>query len=158
MPALTAGVIGFVFGVKRDANMEITSIELAYENSGSNKARGIDFGLQYQMQTRFGTFTSLTQATFLGSFQFAQLGSAKNVAEPAAEQTASYGLPCWKNLLNNSTITLVQQCLRSRPTRCACQCELRRLPLRLYRPLRLRQREEEILILRFYLSAPFRAC
>src|SRR5437762_1220720 len=64
--------------VNRDANGEITSIELAYQNSGSQKARGIDFGLQYQIQTRFGTFTSLTQATFLDSFQFAQLpGQAK---------------------------------------------------------------------------------
>jgi outer membrane receptor protein involved in Fe transport len=59
--------------VNRDANGEIASIELAYENSGSEKARGIDFGLQYQMETRFGTFTSLTQATFLDSFKFAQL-------------------------------------------------------------------------------------
>jgi outer membrane receptor protein involved in Fe transport len=54
-------------------NGEITSIELAYQNSGSQKARGADFGLQYQRQTQFGTFTSLTQATFLDSFQFSQL-------------------------------------------------------------------------------------
>jgi outer membrane receptor protein involved in Fe transport len=54
-------------------NGEVTSIELAYQNSGSQKARGADFGLQYQMQTRFGTFTSLTQATYLDSFQFAEL-------------------------------------------------------------------------------------
>lgn len=201
--------------VNRGANGEIASIELAYENSGSQKARGADFGLQYQIQTRFGTFTSLTQATYLDSFQFAFLpslaevelrgraplvgagsdeaylkwkgnsrldwawhgfdlgvtahyldgfheilnttrdsgipfpngikehyvketwffdvqasynltftapvetqpvagfstdakeaGSAKNVAEPAVAQTASYGLPCWKALLNNTTVTL----------------------------------------------------
>ncbi|MEY2487437.1 MAG: iron complex outerrane recepter protein [Verrucomicrobiota bacterium] len=59
--------------INRDANGEITSIELAYENSGSQKARGADFGLQYQLPTRFGTFTSLTQATYLDSFQFAFL-------------------------------------------------------------------------------------
>jgi outer membrane receptor protein involved in Fe transport len=59
--------------VNRGANGEIASIELAYENSGSEKARGADFGLQYQTETQFGTFTSLTQATFLDSFQFAQL-------------------------------------------------------------------------------------
>jgi iron complex outermembrane receptor protein len=201
--------------VNRGANGEITSIELAYQNSGSQKARGADFGLQYQIQTRFGIFTSLTQATYLDSFQFAFLpgqaevelrghaplvgagsdeaylkwkgnsrldwawhgfdlgvtahyldgfheilnttrdsgipfpnglkehyvketwffdvqasynltftapvetqpvpgfstdakeaGSAKNVAEPAVAQTASYGLPCWKALLNNTTVTL----------------------------------------------------
>jgi outer membrane receptor protein involved in Fe transport len=59
--------------VNRDANGEIASIELAYQNSGSQKARGADFGLQYQVATRFGTFTSITQATFLDSFKFAQL-------------------------------------------------------------------------------------
>ncbi|HEY4285019.1 MAG TPA: TonB-dependent receptor plug domain-containing protein [Chthoniobacterales bacterium] len=197
--------------VNRDANGEITSIELAYQNGGSQKARGADFALQYQIQTRFGTFTSLTQATYLDSFQFAQVpgeaelelrssapiggagsdegylkwktnsrldwawhgidllatvhyldgfheiarrgpqfpegkqehyvkqtwffdvqasynlifaapvetqpvpgvstdakeaGSAKSAAEPAVAQTASYGLPCWKSLLNNTRITL----------------------------------------------------
>ena len=200
--------------VNRAANGEIASIELAYQNSGSQKARGADFGLQYQIQTRFGTFPSLTQATYLDSFLFSQLpsqpevelrgrapigvdstegylkwkanshldwawhgfdlggtahyldgfheilnttrdsgipfpngikehyvketwffdvqasynltftapvetqpvpgfstdakepGSAKNVAEPAVAQTASYGLPCWKALLNNTTVTL----------------------------------------------------
>lgn len=59
--------------VNRDANGEIASIELAYQNSGSQKARGVDFGLQYQVATRFGTFTSITQVTFLDSFKFAQL-------------------------------------------------------------------------------------
>jgi iron complex outermembrane receptor protein len=59
--------------VKRDANGEIVSIELAYQNAGSQKARGVDLGLQYQIQTQFGTFTSLTQATYLDSFQFAEL-------------------------------------------------------------------------------------
>ena len=203
--------------VNRGADGEIASIELAYENSGSQKARGADFGLQYQIQTQFGTFTSLTQTTYLDSFQFAQLpgqaeielrgrapfngpgggsdegylkwkansrldwawhgfdlgvtahyldgfheilnttrdsgipfpnglkehyvketwffdvqlsynftfaarvenqpvagystdakeaGSAKNVSEPAVAQAASYRLPCWKNLLNNTKITL----------------------------------------------------
>ncbi|MDB6147826.1 MAG: hypothetical protein JWO45_1490 [Spartobacteria bacterium] len=192
--------------VNRDVNGEITSIELAYQNSGSQKARGADFGLQYQIQTRFGTFTSLTQATYLDSFQFAQIpgeaevelrsgslpgttsdegylkwkgnsrldwvwhgldlgatahyldgfheigpsflnfpehyvketwffdvqasynltftppvetqpvpgvstdaketGSPKNVAEPIVGQAPSFGLPCWKTLLNNTKITL----------------------------------------------------
>jgi hypothetical protein len=35
-----------------------------------------------------------------------EAGSAKNVAEPAVAQTPSYGLPCWKALLNNTTVTL----------------------------------------------------
>jgi outer membrane receptor protein involved in Fe transport len=59
--------------VNRDANGEIVSIELAYQNAGSQKARGVDFGIQYQIQTQFGTFTSLTQATYVDSFQFAEV-------------------------------------------------------------------------------------
>ncbi len=59
--------------VIRDANGNLTSISLAYQNGGSQKARGIDFSLQYQLPTSVGTFTSLTQATYLDSFQFAPL-------------------------------------------------------------------------------------
>ena len=59
--------------VSRDADGEIVSIELAYQNAGSQKARGADFGIQYQIQTRFGVFTSLTQATYVDSFQFAEV-------------------------------------------------------------------------------------
>ncbi len=40
-------------------------------NSGSLKANGIDLGLQYVYPTSFGTFTSLTNVTWLNSFQFA---------------------------------------------------------------------------------------
>ena len=59
--------------VNRDANEEIVSIELAFQNAGSQKARGVDFGIQYQIETRFGIFTWLTQATYLDSFQFAEV-------------------------------------------------------------------------------------
>jgi iron complex outermembrane receptor protein len=65
--------------VNRDANGNILSIEKAFENGGSQKARGIDFGLQYQIETRFGTFTSLTQASFLDSFQFSGLPGEREV-------------------------------------------------------------------------------
>jgi len=40
-------------------------------NGGAQRSRGVDFGVQYQLQTSFGTFTSLTQATYLDSFRFA---------------------------------------------------------------------------------------
>ena len=46
--------------VSRDANGEIVSIELAYQNGGSQKARGVDFGIQYQIESRFGVFTWLS--------------------------------------------------------------------------------------------------
>ena len=55
----------------RDAEGNIVLVEKAFQNGGSQKARGIDFGIQYVLETRWGTFTSLTQATFLDSFQFA---------------------------------------------------------------------------------------
>ncbi len=40
-------------------------------NGGAQRSRGVDFGVQYQLQTSFGTFTSLTQATYLDSFRLA---------------------------------------------------------------------------------------
>jgi iron complex outermembrane recepter protein len=52
---------------------EIVHLENAFQNAGSQKARGVDLGLSYQVETRFGTFTWLTQATYLDSFLFAQL-------------------------------------------------------------------------------------
>lgn len=57
--------------VTRDAEGNIILVEKAFQNGGSQKARGVDFGVQYVLETRWGTFTSLTQATFLDSFQFA---------------------------------------------------------------------------------------
>ncbi len=59
--------------VIRNPNGEIVLLESAFQNAGSQKARGVDFGLSYQVETRFGTLTWLTQATYLDSFQFAQL-------------------------------------------------------------------------------------
>jgi iron complex outermembrane recepter protein len=55
---------------------EITKIELAFQNAGSQKARGVDFNLSYQVEAAFGTLTWLTQATYLDSFLFAQLPGA----------------------------------------------------------------------------------
>jgi iron complex outermembrane recepter protein len=48
----------------------ITSIVSPFQNGGRQNARGIDLGMQYQLQTPYGTFTSLTQATYLDSFIF----------------------------------------------------------------------------------------
>jgi iron complex outermembrane receptor protein len=59
--------------VIRDANGEIISMQSAFQNAGSQKARGVDFGISYQIETPFGTLTWLTQATYLDSFLFAQL-------------------------------------------------------------------------------------
>jgi outer membrane receptor protein involved in Fe transport len=58
--------------VERDAGGFITRILLANQNFGSQEARGYDFGVQYQRPTPWGTFTSLTQITYLDEFLFPQ--------------------------------------------------------------------------------------
>ena len=57
--------------VDRDAEGNLTRIVGSYINNGPQKARGFDFALTYQLPTALGTFTSLTQATWLESFRFA---------------------------------------------------------------------------------------
>ncbi len=65
--------------VNRDAAGFITQVFAPFINAGSLKSRGIDFGLQYVYPTSFGTFTSLTNATYLDSFQFAGAPGAAEV-------------------------------------------------------------------------------
>ena len=56
--------------VERLADGSITRIVVSNRNEAAQKANGVDFGLQYQYQTEsFGTFTSLTQVTYLNSFE-----------------------------------------------------------------------------------------
>ena len=51
----------------------VSEVVIPFINGGRQNARGVDLGIQYQLETRFGTFTSLTRATYLDSFilQFA---------------------------------------------------------------------------------------
>ncbi|MDQ6764939.1 MAG: TonB-dependent receptor [Verrucomicrobiota bacterium] len=57
--------------VTRDTNGNITFIsQVAFENPGTQKARGLDIGVSYERQTSIGTFRSSTQVSFLDSFQF----------------------------------------------------------------------------------------
>ena len=51
----------------------VSEVISPFINGGRQNARGVDLGIQYQLKTRFGTFTSLTRATYLDSFivQFA---------------------------------------------------------------------------------------
>lgn len=58
--------------VERDPGGFITRILLSNQNLGSQESRGFDFGLQYQLPTRYGTFTSVNQATYLDEFLFPQ--------------------------------------------------------------------------------------
>ncbi|MGI8955460.1 MAG: TonB-dependent receptor plug domain-containing protein [Chthoniobacterales bacterium] len=62
--------------LRNPATGEPTRIIETYQNGGSQRARGVDLSLQYQWATRFGTFTSLTQATYLDSFRLARIPGA----------------------------------------------------------------------------------
>ncbi len=56
--------------VERLPDGTITRIIVSNRNEASQKANGIDLGIQYQYQTEsWGTFTSLTQVTYLNSFE-----------------------------------------------------------------------------------------
>ena len=55
--------------VERFADNSIARIIVPYRNEGSQKANGVDLGIQYVRETPFGTFTSITQATYLNSFE-----------------------------------------------------------------------------------------
>src|SRR6266446_3371515 len=57
--------------VVRDENGNLVSItQVAFQNTASQKARGADFSIDYELQTVVGTFRSTTLATYLDSFQF----------------------------------------------------------------------------------------
>ncbi len=58
--------------VERDAGGGITRIITQNRNLGPQQANGVDFTLLYQKETGWGTFTSITQATYLYNFEFPQ--------------------------------------------------------------------------------------
>jgi hypothetical protein len=62
-----------------NADGTINAIFDNFLNSGQQRARGIDFGIQYQYQLPggWGTLTSLTQATYLDSFVFQATSDSK---------------------------------------------------------------------------------
>jgi iron complex outermembrane receptor protein len=69
--------------VERDPNSgSITRILLSNQNLGSQEARGYDLTLQYQVPTQWGTFTSLTQVTYLDEFLFPQFIMAEFGPDP----------------------------------------------------------------------------
>lgn len=55
--------------VERLPDGTITRIVVSNRNEAAQKANGVDFGMQYQYQSTFGTFTSITQLTYLNSFE-----------------------------------------------------------------------------------------
>src|SRR5436190_3354277 len=55
--------------VERLPDGTITRIVVSNRNEAAQKANGVDFGLQYVRETSIGTFTRLTQVTYLNSFE-----------------------------------------------------------------------------------------
>ncbi len=79
----------------------ISSIVDTFQNAGRQNARGIDLGIQYQFQTPFGTFTSLTQATYLDSFILQLTTQSKSVevsGNSADQATLGDGYLKWKGI------------------------------------------------------------
>ena len=85
--------------VDRGDDGQIDRIVRADQNAGFEKARGADFGFQYQFETRFGTFTWLTQATFLDEFLFqeTEVDQINNlIRRPTDEFASDEGYYQWK--------------------------------------------------------------
>lgn len=75
--------------VERLPDGTITRIIVSNRNEASQKANGVDFGVQYVKETPFGTFTSLTQVTYLNSFEVQRV--AGGITEQLAGQTTDPG-------------------------------------------------------------------
>jgi iron complex outermembrane receptor protein len=83
--------------VERFADNSIARIIIPYRNEGEQKANGVDFGIQYVWETGVGTFTSLTQVTYLNSFErtrdvFINNVFAGTVLDQRAGQSTNLGM------------------------------------------------------------------
>ena len=77
--------------VERNPNTnQIVRIFTPFINSGSLKANGVDFGVQYIYPTKWGTFTSLTNATWLNSYQFSATAGGGKASWRALRLIPSY--------------------------------------------------------------------
>jgi len=63
--------------VERLPDGTITRIVVSNRNEASQKANGVDFGIQYVKETSLGTFTWLTQVTYLNSFEVQRVEGGK---------------------------------------------------------------------------------
>jgi hypothetical protein len=82
--------------VERDQGGFITRILKSATNLGAQTARGLDFGLQYQRQTPWGTFTWLTQATYLYEFFFPQFAEGNLAGKTTDAGLSQEGWYEWK--------------------------------------------------------------
>ncbi len=77
-----------------NADGTINRVAFTFQNSGQQRARGIDMGVQYQYQSPFGTFTSLTQATYTDSFVF-QTTAFDRAMEVSGHSVGGMGDDAW---------------------------------------------------------------
>ena len=84
--------------VLRNPDGSINLVVRADQNAGFEKARGADFGLQYQRETPWGTFTWVTQATFLDEFlrQPTPLDEVDRLTRRPATDASDEGYYQWK--------------------------------------------------------------
>jgi len=81
--------------VERDAGGFITRIIIPNQNLGSQEARGVDFGFQYVRETPWGTFTWITQATYLDEFLFPGHASGNLAGRTTDEGASNEGYYKW---------------------------------------------------------------
>lgn len=85
--------------VERLPSGDIGRIIVPYQNEAAQTANGIDFGLQYVKETNFGTFTSITQVTYLNSFEVQRVtaGPTEELVGQTTDPSASNeGYYKWK--------------------------------------------------------------
>ncbi|MGI8821673.1 MAG: TonB-dependent receptor plug domain-containing protein [Chthoniobacterales bacterium] len=85
--------------VERLPSGDIGRIIVPYQNEGAETANGIDFGVQYVKETPFGTFTSITQVSYLNSFEVQRVagGPREELVGDTTNPTASNeGYYKWK--------------------------------------------------------------
>jgi len=78
----------------------VNFVQTSFQNAGRQNARGVDLGLQYQIQTGFGTFTWLSQATYLDSFIFQSTSQslASEVSNRSVGGLGGEGFLKWKGI------------------------------------------------------------
>ncbi len=84
--------------VIRNPDGSINLIVRADQNAGFEKARGADFGFQYQRETPWGTFTWVTQTTFLDEFlrQQTALDPVEHLTRGPATDASDEGYYQWR--------------------------------------------------------------
>src|SRR5207237_825752 len=80
-PAVTIPAVPTGTAVLFDPAGNFAGVSAPYLSGGRENARGADFGIQYAIETGYGTFTWLTRVSYLDSFIYQFPGSeAREVA------------------------------------------------------------------------------